>query len=130
MTYSTPQRTVNISLMGRAQDDARVTYSYWSPNDGLTRTAAPDCSLYQPGATNTLFVLDYPSTLDGWTIAGIEPNPPGSPMPEPIPGAQYMSIMTMFPESTKPEEFSFYIVYTNKITGEKVRFDPQERNVP
>jgi hypothetical protein len=130
MKQATPQRTVNISLMGRLQQDVRIAYSFWSPNDGFTRTAAPDCNLYQPNATNTLFILDYGSTLDGWTILRIEPNPAGAPMPETIHGPAHMSIMTMFPYSDKPEEYKFYIVYKNKLTDEEVRFDPQERNVP
>jgi hypothetical protein len=130
MEYAISQRSVSISLTGRTDKDAQVAYSYWSPNDGFTRTASQSCDLYHKVDTNTLFLLDYASTLNGWTITGIEPNPPGAPVPESILGPEHMSLMTLFRDGGKPVEYKFYIHYKNKITGAKVRFDPQEGNIP
>jgi hypothetical protein len=130
MTQAIPQRIVNVSILGKKADGAQALYSYWSPNEGYTRTAMPNCELYQKRATNTLFVLDYASTLNGWTIVGTESNPPDAPSLETISGPANMSIMTMFPALSKPSDFKFYIVYFNTLTGENIRFDPQEKNVP
>ena len=130
MKTATPQRSVTIAICGRSADDAQVRYSYWSPDDGLTRAATPRCHLDQACATNTLFLLDYQSSLNGWTITGVEPNPAGAPALETIPGPAGQSVMTLFPNLLVTETFKFYIVYTNTLTGAVVRFDPQEDNTP
>jgi len=130
MKTATPQRSVTIAICGRSADDAQVRYSYWSPVDGVTRTATPKCHLDQTRATNTLFLLDYQSSLNGWTISGVEPNPAGAPALETIPGPAGQSVMTLFPNLPVTETFKFYIVYTNTLTGAVVRFDPQEDNTP
>ena len=130
MTQATPQRTVSVSLTGRTEDDVEIAYSYWSPNDGTTRAGISECSLYQRSATNTLFLLDYASTRNGWTIVGTEPNPPEAPSLETIRGPASQSLMTMFPDIKEPQIFNFFMVFKNTVTGAVVRFDPQERNVP
>ncbi|WP_296943300.1 hypothetical protein [uncultured Massilia sp.] len=121
---------MTISLSGRHENDAQVAYSYWSPNDGLTRSASATCDLYQKEDTNTLFLLDYAATRNGWTIVGTEPNPAGAPALDTIAGPDDLSIMTLFRTPVTPERFNFYIVYKNMITGATVRFDPQEGNIP
>jgi hypothetical protein len=128
MNTATPQRTVTITIYGRGADDAQIAYSYWSPKDGVTHTTSPACDLVQTCATNTLFLLDYQSSLNGWTITGVEPNPVGAPALETIPGPAKQSVMTLFPDLPVPQIFNFYITYTNTLTGAIVRFDPQEKN--
>jgi hypothetical protein len=129
MEYATPQRTVAISLSGRMAEDTTVTYSYWSPNDGYTRTGSSSCDLYHKTTTNTLFVLDFASTQNGWTITGTVPKPFGSPSLKTTLGPANTSIMTHFKDKTPDDEsFRFYILYTNTLTGADVRFDPQEEN--
>jgi hypothetical protein len=128
MNTATPQRTVTITIYGKSADDAQIAYSYWSPNDGVAHTASPKCDLYQVRATNTLFLLDYQSSLNGWTITGVEPNPAGAPALETIPGPAKQSVMTLFPDLSVPQIFNFYLTYTNTLTGAIVRFDPQENN--
>jgi hypothetical protein len=128
MSTATPQRTVTISLSGTTEESTNVLYSYWSPNDGLTRVKIPKCELVQKGATNTLFVLDYESTLSGWTITGTQPNPAGAPALEAIRGPAGTSIMTMFPELSVPQIFNFFIVFKNTVTGASIMNDPQEGN--
>jgi len=136
MTQATPQRTVNISVIERNDPalpppkNVQVAYTYWSPNDGMARTAWTKCDLIQTSATNTLFVLDYPSTANGWTIDRTEPNPPGAPALETVSGPAKQSIMTIFPELTVPQIFNFFIIYKNTVTGQEVGIDPQEKNVP
>lgn len=129
MKYARPQRTVSIALNGRLKEDARVTYSYWSPHDGISRVALDICDLYHEKGTNTLFVLDYPSTLDGWTITGIRPHA-GSEALKYEPGPCGGSILTIFPDGDEVQTYSFYIDYYNTLTEAKVSFDPQEGNVP
>lgn len=130
MKHARPQRTVTISLSGRQKSDARVVYTYWCPSDGLTRTDTPVCTLYNEKGTNTLFLLDYASTLNGWTIVGIEPNPADAPVLDSIPGPANGSLLTLFPDTDRPQIFNFYIVYLNTLTEQTVRFDPQEENTP
>jgi hypothetical protein len=130
MKTATPQRTVTITIYGRTADDAQVVYSYWSPSNGVMHTTTATCDLTLESGTNTLFLLDYQTSLNGWTITGVEPNPAGAPALETIPGPARQSVMTMFPTLTVPQIFNFYIAYTNTLTGAVVRFDPQEKNIP
>lgn len=130
MKQARPQRTVTISLSGRQKSDARVVYTYWSPDDRLTRVDSPVCTLHNEKGSNTLFLLDYASTLNGWTIVGIEPNPESAPVLESIVGPANGSLLTLFPDTDRPEIFKFYIVYLNTLTEQQLRFDPQEDNVP
>jgi hypothetical protein len=129
MDQATPQRTVTVSLIGMLTETVRISYSYWSPHDGLSRIGSPTCDLYQQCATNTLFTLDYFSTINGWTITGTEPNDDTPPLPA-ILGPEAVSIMTQFPDTSPGEYYSFYILYLNTVTGARVRFDPQEGNKP
>jgi hypothetical protein len=128
MNTATPQRTVTVTIYGKSADDAQITYSYWSPSTGVAHTASPTCDLTQTCATNTLFLLDYQSSQNGWTITGVEPNPAGAPALETIPGPAKQSVMTLFPDLSVPQIFNFYISFTNTLTGAVVRFDPQEKN--
>lgn len=129
MKHARPQRTVSISLSGRFKDDAGVNYSYWSPHDGLSRIAIDVCDLYHEGGTNTLFVLDYASTLNGWTIVDIRPHA-GSASLESVSGPAGGSILTIFPDGDDKQVFNFYIDYYNTLSEAEVSFDPQEANVP
>jgi hypothetical protein len=128
MITAIPQRTVNICLSGRNDDDTSIAYSFWSPNDGLTRLRAPVCDMIEKVATNTLFILDYASTLNGWTIVGIEPRPP-SPAIQYVMGPENTSVLTIDP-CVKAGIFAFYISYLNTITNAQLKFDPQEGNEP
>lgn len=129
MTTAVPQRTVSICLLGRTADDAQISYSYWSPNDGMVRVASPICDMVNKKATNTLFVLDYPTTLNGWNIVGTKPKHPGAPTLATAVGPANTSIITFDPCLIKGD-FAFYIIYENTITQSKVYFDPQEGNEP
>lgn len=130
MKNATPQRTVTINLSSRHAEEAQVSYSYWSPNDGFTRTATPICDLYSRQASNTLFVLDYQSTQNGWTMVGTAPNPPDAPSLAFITGPENTSLMTQFPDLHHEEEFKFYIIYRNVLNDQTLRVDPQEGNIP
>lgn len=129
MTTAIPQRTVTITIRGTGQADARVNYSYWSPNDSMVRVAASRCDLIEKHATNTLFVLDYASTLDGWTMVRTSPNPEGAPaLPFEL-GPEGTSLLTKY-ACRKQHNYAFYIHYKNTVTGGTAVFDPQEGNEP
>lgn len=130
MKNATPQRTVTISLSSRHAEEAQVSYSYWSPNDGITRTATPICDLYSRQASNTLFVLDYQATQNGWTMIGTSPNPAGAPSLAYKMGPENTSLMTQFPDLSHEEQFNFYIIYHNVLNGQTLQVDPQEGNIP
>lgn len=130
MKNATPQRTVTINLSSRQAEEAQVRYSYWSPNDGFTRTATPSCDLYSKNASNTLFVLDYSSVQNGWTMVGTAPNPEGAPSLAFITGPENTSLMTQFPDLQHEEKFKFYIIYRNVLNEQTLWVDPQEGNIP
>jgi len=129
MTSATAQRTVSIGIQGTSGPNVQASYSFWSPNDGLVRVAANQCHLTNHRATNTLFVLDYQSTLNGWTMVEISPNPPGAPALEFLVGPQGTSLMTMdiFEHMRK---YAYFIHYKNTVTGGVAVIDPQEGNEP
>lgn len=129
MTSAIPQRTVTISIRGSNQADASASYSYWSPTDGLMRWSANRCDLINRRATNTLFVLDYASTLDGWTMVETSPNPAGASALPFQAGPQGTSLLTI-DSFHEMKTFAFYIHYKNTLTGAVVLIDPQEGNEP
>lgn len=130
MKNATPQRTVTISLSSRHAEEAQVSYSYWSPNDGFNRTASPTCDLYSRQASNTLFVLDYQATQNGWTMTGTAPNPAHAPSLACVVGPENTSLMTRFPDLNHEQEFKFYIIYRNVLNDQTLWVDPQEGNIP
>ncbi|APA68743.1 MULTISPECIES: hypothetical protein [unclassified Janthinobacterium] len=127
MAFTTPQRTITISIIGNDQN-AQVRYSYWSPITGLTYQQSPICDLTSKQATYCLFLLDYESTRNGWTIVNTSPNGT-SPVLAQVAGAYNLSVMTINPYTTL-DTYNFYINYRNALTGIEVSFDPQEGNIP
>jgi len=123
-----PQRTITVSINGGA-NAPRFTYSYWSPITGEEYRHAPKCHLLCNRPTNFLFILDYESTLDGWTITGTEPRR-GSPALETTLGPNNQSVSNFNPHLNDSEIYYFAINYENTKTGAKVPVDPQEGNIP
>jgi hypothetical protein len=127
MQLTTPQRTITISLLGTDQD-TQAFYSYLSPVTGQSYIDAPLCDLLVNQPVYCLFVLDYASTMSGWTI--VDTSPYGrSPALEQTPGALNLSVLTYNPHTTT-DTYRFYINYLNTITGTTVSIDPQEGNIP
>jgi len=123
-----PQRTVEIHLEGLGTD-AVADYTYTSPYTHEYHEHAPNCDLVNKLPTNVLFFLDYDSTLNGWTIVNITPNPSTAPLLQNWLGPQGQSLVTYDPCTTETI-YSFYINYENTITGAVVSIDPQEGSVP
>lgn len=121
------QRTITLSIH-RNDIDARVRYSFWSPMTGETVYQAPQCKLQCDRPTNYLFVLDYESTLHGWTIINSKPTK-GSPALETVIGANGQSISNFNPHSNDSESYHFGFTYKNTKTGAEIFVDPQEDNV-
>jgi hypothetical protein len=126
MAHSTAQRTITLSING-SDKDAQVFYTYTSPVTGLSYVDAPVCDLLCNQPINCLFLLDYLSTLNGWTIIDTTPN--GTPALEQVAGARRLSIMTINPYDT-PGTYKFFINYKNELTGAVIHRDPQEGNIP
>lgn len=126
MNNPSPQRVITISVVGNHRN-AIVYYSYISPIDGLVRINSPVCDILVDRPIQTLYVLDYSSTLNGWTIAGTSPHD-GSPVLQTVPGALNLSIMTINPYATH-DIYSYYIHYYNIVTKDEIKRDPQEGNV-
>lgn len=127
MTQPVPQRVITISIIGTGEQ-AEVYYTYLSPVTGLSYINCPVCDMIADQATNTLFVLDYISTKNGWTITGTSPRR-GSPTLESVPGALQLSVMTINPYSSLDVIYKFYIHYLNTVTDAEMERDPQMGNV-
>lgn len=127
MPEAVPQRSIVLSLVG-TDESTDVYYTYLSPVTGLTYTNCPVCDMVADQAVNSLFVLDYVSTLNGWTITKITPRE-GSPSMVSVPGALNLSIVTVNPY-TSMETYQFYIHYLNIINGVEIERDPQQGNIP
>lgn len=126
MASSTPQRLITLSINGNDKY-AQVYYTYNCPVTGLAYINSPVCDLLCNQAVNCLFILDYASTLNGWTIINTTPN--GSPELKQVPGALNLSILTINPYNA-PDTYKFYINYKNMQTEAVINIDPQEGNIP
>jgi len=122
-----PQRTITITVHGD-NNDHYMTYSYWSPVTHEQYNNVPKCDLLCNRPTYFLFILDYKSTLNGWTITGITPGENFPPL-ETTPGPYHLSVANYDPHSDH-EVHHFAINYLNTITGISDAVDPQEGNIP
>ncbi|WP_332878389.1 hypothetical protein [Massilia sp. S19_KUP03_FR1] len=127
MSQPVPLRTITVSLNGNGTD-AVDYYTFWSPYSGTSFTNSPACDITADAPVNTLFVLDYFTSLNGWTVTGISPMPEW-PCLESVLGPLGSSIMTIDPHTTM-QTYRYYINYTNSITGAQISCDPQQVNVP
>jgi hypothetical protein len=127
MTMPSPQRVITVSVIGDGEN-AVVYYSYISPVDGVVRVNSPVCDILVDRPIQTLYVLDYSATLNGWTISGTTPHD-GSPTLETVAGAFNLSLMTVNPYKTM-DKYSYYIHYFNTVNNVKMKRDPQEGNIP
>jgi hypothetical protein len=126
MAHHFPQRIITLTVNGNDKN-AQVYYTYNCPVKGLAYINSPVCDLLVNHAINSLFVLDYTSTLNGWRIIDTTPN--GTPALEQYPGARNLSILTSNPYD-KPGTYKFYINYHNTQTDATIHIDPQEGNIP
>ncbi|MGJ9416289.1 hypothetical protein ACHAC9_00780 [Massilia sp. CMS3.1] len=127
MSLTTPQRIITISIIGTGKD-AQAFYSYLSPVTGQSYINAPLCDLLVNQPVYCLFVLDYASTMSGWTIVNTSPYG-RSPELSQTPGALNLSVLTYNPHTTE-DKYQFYINYLNTITNVTIGIDPQEGNIP
>jgi hypothetical protein len=127
MPLTTPQRTISVTIIG-TDKEAQVVYSYLSPVSGLSYINSPLCDLVVNQPVYCLFVLDYASTMNGWTICDTSPYGDSPPLAQTA-GALNLSILTYNPHTTE-DTYRFYINYRNTITGAKIAIDPQEGNIP
>jgi hypothetical protein len=123
-----PQRTISLSIAG-IDELAEVKYSYWSPVTGEHHADVPVCDLLVNRPINSLFTLDYQSSLNGWIITGTHPHTHSRTLPSTI-GPNELSVSTFNTNEYSGDVFRFYIDYRNTITGAKISIDPQEGNVP
>lgn len=126
--HPTPQRLITVTVHGDTFGP-RITYSYWSPLTGETVLHAPRCNLQCDRPEHFLFVLDYDSTLRGWTITGTEPRK-GSPALETVLGPNNLSVSNYNPHENESETYYFAILYRNTRTEAEMAVDPQENNIP
>lgn len=122
-----PQRVITISIIG-VKNNARVFYSYVSPISGKIFSNSPTCEIDIDQPTYTLYVLDFASSMNGWTITGTVPNEDPRPLPFDI-GPHGLSLMTDNPFDPMYRDHAYYIIYSNSVTGAGMRHDPQEGNV-
>lgn len=125
--HPVPQRFISISIDG-VQNNGRIFYSYTSPIFGITLINSPICDISVDQPTYSLYLLDFPSTMNGWVITGLTPKG-DSPALTTEMGPQGLSIMTINPCDPATPTHQYYIHYRNSITGAEIKKDPQEGNV-
>lgn len=117
---------LDVAAPAAARND--VTYSYWSPVSGMSYTNAQQCDLKIDRPTYCLFVLDFQSSLAGWTITKTEPYGDSAKLAF-VKGPNELSIQTYNPYKNVGDTYRYYIFYKNILTGEVFSEDPQEGNV-
>lgn len=130
MNIVAPQRTITISLVDiPGETKPHAFYSYWDPASGQIVVDAPKCDLKITRPTYCLFVLDYLSTLNGWTISEITEKNPKDKVITNFPGALNLSILT-FDDGALGTDYRFFIHYANAPAKKTASIDPQEGNIP
>jgi len=127
MSAAIPQRIVSIALRPH-NNHTKAFYTYVSPVTGLSYQNALKCDLKVDQPTYCLFVLDFPTTADGWTILNIVATPKSSGLAF-IHGPFDLSILTSDP-FLADTVYNFTICYKNSRTGDIYSEDPQEGNGP
>jgi hypothetical protein len=126
----TPQRLIHVALREIGEKIAAF-YTYTSPLFGTSYIDAPVCDIKSDRPTYTLYVLDFASTLNGWTIEGMELSDVATGLTWQS-GPDNMSIQVFNPYTDSSSVHNFTIIYTNKNyhNGRPVPIDPQEGNIP
>lgn len=114
---------------GKHRHHYDVTYSYWSPITGLSYVNAQQCDLKIDRPTACLFVLDFQSTLAGWTMPNTTPHGDSAALVF-VPGPNNQSLQTYNPYKTTSDVYRFFINYLNTANGDHFSEDPQEGNIP
>lgn len=127
MTLPAPQRVITISIVG-TDENAEVYYTYHSPVSGVSYIDCPVCDMVADQPINSLFVLDYFSTKNGWTITQVTPRR-GSPAMDSVHGALNLSILTINPYTSTDVMYRFYLHYVNTVTDAEMERDPQMGNI-
>ena len=122
-------QTINVSVFVGPIDDSttQVRYSYTDPVSKQPVDHAPTCILNAPAPFKTVFVLDSPTTKDGWTYTGASPNGDGV-VPAYSMTKDGLSLTTVTDVSSPA--YRFLLGFYNKITGGSLKDDPQENNLP
>ncbi|MEM8513764.1 hypothetical protein RCH14_003100 [Massilia sp. MP_M2] len=124
------QRVIHVSLR-EVGDNIAAFYTYVSPLFGTSYIDAPVCEIKCDRPTFTLYVLDFVSTLNGWTIQGADflENPDDLTATA---GPEHLSLQVFNPHNDDTSVGNFFIVYTNPNYrhGKLVPIDPQEGNIP
>jgi hypothetical protein len=125
-----PQRVIHVSLRAIG-DNIAAFYTYVSPLFGTSYIDAPRCDIKCDRPTYTLYVLDFASTLNGWTIHGADFVKNHDHL-KASQGPENLSIQIFNPHRDNTSVDNFFIVYTNPnhCHGKLVPIDPQEGNIP
>lgn len=119
---------VSITSTPRGLD---VGYIYTDPDSGDNHgpsSPSSSCVFKAISPFNTIYALDYKSTLDGWRFRRhVEPKAGSRRIPYQR-AANRLSMTTKY--RTIDTEYSFYLLFKNILTGKLHYDDPQEGNVP
>lgn len=125
-----PQRVIQVSLRQIGKKIAAF-YTYVSPLSGISYIDAPVCDIKCDRETLTLYVLDFASTINGWTIHGADFGNNQDKLTFTL-GPESLSIQVRNPYKDDWSVTNFSILYTNRAyhEGRLVPIDPQEGNIP
>lgn len=104
-----------------------IQYTYSDPG-GATQMLPSTCIITAPSPYDIVYVLDYASTMAGWSFRKhVEPN--GASLRIPYYRAVNRLSMTTRYKATDTETYTFYLLFKNRLTNEKWSNDPQEGNM-
>jgi hypothetical protein len=122
-----PQRVISISIAG-VNEDARVFYTYTSPISGAAFINSPTCDILIDQPTDTLYLIDFSASMNGWVFKGIVPRHDAKPLNIEI-SKNKLSLTTFNLYDPEYRDHAYYIDYYNIITDSPMAHDPQENNV-
>lgn len=122
-----PQRTITVSIVG-TDEHAKVFYSYWSPIFGTSFVNSPSCDMKIDRPTYSLFVLDYQSSLAGWSFVKTGPDGASEQLKFQL-GPENLSLSTYNPYTTDHDIYPYFLYFKN-VNGAQMKDDPQEGNIP
>ncbi|MBP1203585.1 hypothetical protein JOD97_001599 [Duganella sp. 1411] len=120
-----------IVVMVSVTKTGSVGYSYTDPLNGTyysPKQHSNSCVINALAPFQVVYALDYQSTLMGWRFRRHVDPRAGSRLIPHQRAANRLSMTTMY--KTIDTQYSFYLLFQNKLRGLRCYDDPQEGNIP
>jgi hypothetical protein len=105
---------------------SQVYYTYTDPETGDHYVQSPTCSINAVSPYQTLFALDYPTSRNGWIIAGLATADPTTTL---IPSFGTNGCLALITQEFGSLDYKFGMSFYNNYTEQVISDDPQEGNI-